>query len=96
VLLKLLGNKTRREILRIVLAEEDAISPKDLAERLNEPLNNVTYHVRTLVGEGGLKLDRTSERRGSLKHFYVAGPLVLAHPEFVAAVLGRGGESDPA
>jgi hypothetical protein len=95
ILEELLANSTRRGVLRIVLAHEAAISPTVLAERLGDPLSNVIYHVRTHVRDDGLKLDHTSNGRGSLEHFYVAGPLVLAYPEFVAATLSRGESGSP-
>jgi len=95
VLLKLLTSPTRCSILRIVLAEREAISPIDLSKRLGEGLSNVSYHVHVLDRDDGLTLDHVANGRAGLKHFYVAGPLVKAYPEFVNSVLtGSGG--DPA
>ncbi len=46
-------------------------SPNDLAERLGEPLGNVSYHVRRLQSFGLIELVRTAQRRGAIEHFYV-------------------------
>jgi DNA-binding transcriptional ArsR family regulator len=93
VLVKLLTNATRRAILRIVLAEEDPISPVELSKRLNDGLSSVNYHVRVLERDNGLTLDHIEDGRNGLKTFYVSGPLVKAFPEFVnAALTAEGGD----
>lgn len=54
-----------------VLTERDA-SPRELAEEIGEPLNNVTYHVNQLRELGCIELVRTERARGGrvLEHFY--------------------------
>jgi len=68
---------TQLAVLR-ELARTEA-SPNHLAERLGEPLGNVSYHVRRLQSFGLIKLARTAQRRGAIEHFYVlAADLVRA------------------
>jgi DNA-binding transcriptional ArsR family regulator len=54
-----------------VLTERDA-SPRELAEEIGEPLNNVTYHVNQLRELGCIELVRTERAGGGrvLEHFY--------------------------
>jgi DNA-binding transcriptional ArsR family regulator len=47
-------------------------SPSELADALEEPLGNVSYHVRVLRELDCLELSRTEPRRGALEHFYRA------------------------
>ena len=49
-------------------------SPRQLAEAIDEPLNNVTYHVKQLRDLGCIELDRTERRAGGrvLERFYRA------------------------
>lgn len=68
-LLIALRHPLRRTILS-VLAGDEPRSPRELAERLDQPLSNLSYHVRVLVDCGALKLVRTQQVRGSTQHFY--------------------------
>lgn len=45
-------------------------SPKELADRLGEPLGNVSYHVRELLYAGVLQKAGTRQVRGAVQHFY--------------------------
>jgi DNA-binding transcriptional ArsR family regulator len=56
-----------------VLVERGA-SPREIADEIGEPLNNVTYHVNQLVKLGCIELDRTEPAGGGrvLEHFYRA------------------------
>jgi DNA-binding transcriptional ArsR family regulator len=51
---------------------ERAASPRELAEEMDEPLNNVTYHVNQLRDLGCIELVRTEPRAGGrvLERFY--------------------------
>jgi DNA-binding transcriptional ArsR family regulator len=51
---------------------ERVASPRELAEEIGEPLNNVTYHVNQLRELGCIELARTEHARGGrvLEHFY--------------------------
>jgi DNA-binding transcriptional ArsR family regulator len=47
-------------------------SPNQLAQELNEPLGNVSYHVKTLLEYNCVELVKTEPRRGAVEHFYRA------------------------
>jgi DNA-binding transcriptional ArsR family regulator len=90
-----LAHPTRPRILR-ELADGGTMSPKQLAEQLDEPLGNVSYHVRTLKAAGLLTLDRKVPRRGAVEHYYrlnakrrgqLADQLVA-----IAALMRNGGD----
>ena len=66
-LMNALAHPLRVEILR---RTSRPTAPKDLADELDEPLGNVSYHVRMLAEAGLLELDRTEPARGALKHYY--------------------------
>lgn len=68
-LLAALRHPLRREILRL-MENEDAISPRDLSDLLEQPLSNVSYHVRVLAGCEAVALVHTVPVRGSMQHFY--------------------------
>src|SRR4051794_15348102 len=57
--------------LRILGAlEHRPASPSELADELDAPLGNVSYHVRQLHGLGLLKLVKETPRRGAVEHYY--------------------------
>ncbi len=70
-LLVALRHPLRREILR-AMAGEKAISPRQIASALGQPLSNVSYHVRVLAECGAVSLVSTKPVRGSMQHFYRA------------------------
>ena len=47
-------------------------SPSELAGELDEPIGNVSYHMRTLADLGMVELVRTEPRRGAVEHYYRA------------------------
>lgn len=49
---------------------EQPISPRELADQLHEPVNDVAYHVRVLRDMGVIVLARTQPVRGVTQHFY--------------------------
>ena len=71
-LLVALRHPLRRDILR-TMAGEEAISPREVAAILCQPLSNVSYHVRVLADCGAIALVGTKAVRGSMQHFYRAG-----------------------
>jgi DNA-binding transcriptional ArsR family regulator len=79
-----LKHPLRRKILKAMGDKES--SPRDLAEALDQPLSNVSYHVRVLINCGVLKLVRTRQVRGSMQHFYRA----LIEDEWARNILGLG------
>lgn len=56
-----------------ILTERKA-SPKQIADELDEPVGNVSYHVRELEQLGLVKLVDEERRRGAVEHFYAAIP----------------------
>ena len=97
-LLIALRHPLRRQILR-VMAERDPISPREISDRLRQPLSNVSYHVRVLADCGAATLVDTAPVRGSMQHFYSSA---IDEP-WALAVLGLseddeatpGGEDGP-
>ena len=78
------------------MADGEAISPREIASDLQQPLSNVSYHVRVLADCGVIELVRTKPVRGSMQHFYrrdVEAPwarLVLGLDETTGRASRRG------
>lgn len=68
-LLVALRHPLRRQILRLMV-DEEAISPRQLSDRLDKPLSNVSYHMRVLADCAAVTLVSTQPVRGSMQHFY--------------------------
>lgn len=68
-LLVALGHPLRRCILKEMAAAE-SLSPRELSLALQQPLSNVSYHVRVLADHGAVTLVETKPVRGSVQHFY--------------------------
>jgi DNA-binding transcriptional ArsR family regulator len=49
---------------------EPGWSPNSLYGAVDEPLGNVSYHVRQLQKAGLIELVATKQRRGALEHYY--------------------------
>jgi DNA-binding transcriptional ArsR family regulator len=77
-LVKALAHPIRVRILGIL--EHRTATPKELAAELGLPLENTSYHVRTLKKFGFIKLERKRQVRGAVEHHYraVARPRVNA------------------
>ena len=69
-LAKALAHPLRVQLLAAL--NEGVASPNELAKRLEEPLTNVSYHVRMLHDLGCIELVQTEPRRGALEHYYRA------------------------
>ena len=54
----------------LVALDEQVSSPKQVADRLGEPLGRVAHHVRLLAELGAIELVSTRPRRGATEHFY--------------------------
>jgi DNA-binding transcriptional ArsR family regulator len=67
---KAFSHPLRARILCIL--EERRASPRQLADELGQPLGNVSYHVRTLLGLKLIRLVKKTPRRGSIEHYYEA------------------------
>jgi DNA-binding transcriptional ArsR family regulator len=68
-LLVALRHPVRRRILR-EMADGCPISPRELSDRLDQQLSNVSYHVRVLADCAAVALVDTKPVRGSMQHFY--------------------------
>lgn len=77
-LVKALAHPLRVRILGLL--EHRTLSPKQLSSELELPVENVSYHVRTLRRLGFIKLVRTRQVRGTIEHYYdlVAPPRMTA------------------
>src|SRR3954463_1838082 len=67
---KALAHPLRVQLLALLNA--GVASPNELAKKLDEPLTNVSYHVRMLHDLGCIELVDTEPRRGALEHYYRA------------------------
>ena len=56
----------------LTVLNERVTSPSELADELDEPIGNVSYHMRTLADLGMVELVRTEPRRGAVEHYYKA------------------------
>jgi len=54
----------------LAMLDEEPSSPVVLANKLDQPLGTIAYHVRTLYDLGLLKLVSTRQRRGATEHYY--------------------------
>jgi DNA-binding transcriptional ArsR family regulator len=69
-LVKALAHPLRIRILAIL--EDRVASPSEIADQLDAPLGNVSYHVRQLAELGLISLVRETPVRGTLEHHYKA------------------------
>jgi DNA-binding transcriptional ArsR family regulator len=69
-LVKGLAHPLRIHILRVL--EDRLASPSEIAEEIDAPLGNVSYHVRFLARVGLIELASTKPRRGAVEHYYRA------------------------
>jgi len=75
-IMKALSHPLRVRILTML--NQKVASPSELADELDEPLGNVSYHMRFLADLNMVKLVRTAPRRGAVEHYYeaLAPPLI--------------------
>jgi DNA-binding transcriptional ArsR family regulator len=69
-IMKALSHPLRLRML--TLLNQRVASPSELAQQLDEPLGNVSYHMRFLADLKMVKLVRTEPRRGAVEHYYEA------------------------
>lgn len=69
-LARALAHPLRPRILQIM--SERVASPNEVSRELDEPLGNVSYHVRMLREYDCIELVRTAPRRGAVEHYYRA------------------------
>jgi DNA-binding transcriptional ArsR family regulator len=56
----------------LTLLNQQVASPNELAERVQQPLGKVAYHVRLLAKLDAIELVETKQRRGAVEHYYRA------------------------
>jgi DNA-binding transcriptional ArsR family regulator len=83
--LRVLAHPTRMKIYTAMVKEP--LSAKDLAERLEQPLARLSYHVRTLADAGLLRPVRQTRRRSAIETHYRA----IATFDISDEVLAAGG-----
>jgi DNA-binding transcriptional ArsR family regulator len=69
-LVRALAHPLRARILRIL--GERVASPVEMSNDLDEPLGNVSYHVKVLREAEAVEEVRNEPRRGAVEHFYKA------------------------
>jgi DNA-binding transcriptional ArsR family regulator len=69
-IMKALSHPLRVRML--TLLNQKVASPSELADELDEPLGNVSYHMRFLAELNMVQLVRTEPRRGAVEHYYQA------------------------
>src|ERR671933_363897 len=69
-IMKALSHPLRVRML--TLLNQKVASPSELADELDEPLGNVSYHMRFLADLNMVELVRTEPRRGAVEHYYQA------------------------
>jgi DNA-binding transcriptional ArsR family regulator len=67
-LVKALAHPLRVQIIGTL--EHRTASPSELAAELEQPLGNVSYHMRRLEKLGLIALEAETRRRGSIEHHY--------------------------
>lgn len=85
-----LAHPTRVRMISQLL-EGGETSPRALSVALDEPLGNVSYHMRYLADLGMVRLESTAPRRGALEHFYVLDADIAELTRRQQAVLGGSG-----
>jgi DNA-binding transcriptional ArsR family regulator len=92
-LLVALGHPTRRQILR-EMDGRPPTSPREITEKLDETLSNISYHFRVLAESGVLRLVTTRPVRGSTQHFYGVSIDADWAQALLAADESRGADGD--
>jgi DNA-binding transcriptional ArsR family regulator len=65
-----IGHRIRVHIL--IVLNEGTYTPAEIAEIIDEPLNNVSNHIRELVENGSIEVAKTEQRRNATQHWYRA------------------------
>src|SRR5215212_7516565 len=65
-----MAHPLRRRILRWMVDNGGDVSPRELADSLDQPLSRLSYHVKILAKCGAIEPAGTKQVRGSTQHFY--------------------------
>lgn len=76
-----MSHPTRMYAMKVLF--ERTASPREIAAEMEEPVNNVTYHVKRLLELGCVELVNVKPARGGrvLEHFYRATSHVIFHDD---------------
>ena len=78
------GHRIRVHIL--IVLNEGTFSAGQIAAIIEEPLNNVSNHIRELLDAGSIELAETKRVRNTLQHYYRAVEIPHYSDEEVAAM----------
>lgn len=81
------GHRTR--VLILILLNEGVYTPAQLAEIIDEPVNNVSNHIKELVEAGSIELAKTEPRRNTTQHYYRAMQMPFYSDEDIEAMTPR-------
>lgn len=78
------GHRIRVHIL--IVLNEGTFTPAQIAEIIEEPLNNVSNHIRELLDAGSIELAEAKRVRNTIQHYYRAIEMPHYTDEEVAAM----------
>jgi DNA-binding transcriptional ArsR family regulator len=78
------GHRTRVHIL--IVLNEGTFTPGQIAQTIEEPLNNVSNHIRELLDAGSIELVKTEQVRNTNQHYYRAVEIPHYSDEDIAAM----------
>jgi DNA-binding transcriptional ArsR family regulator len=79
-----LNHKTRVRILTVLY--EGTFTVKQIAETIEEPLSNVSNHVKEMLDGGSIEIAKTEIVRNAVQHWYRAVKMPYYSEEDVAAM----------
>ncbi|HET7445325.1 MAG TPA: winged helix-turn-helix domain-containing protein [Solirubrobacterales bacterium] len=79
-----LGHRIRVHIL--IVLNEGTFTPAQIARIIDEPLNQVSNHIRELVDAGSIELAKTEQVRNATLHYYRAVEMPYYSDEEYAAM----------
>ncbi len=78
------AHPTRVHIL--IVLNEGTFTPRQIAEILDKPLNNVSNHIRELADAGSIEVAKTEQVRNATLHYYRAVEMPFYSEEEAAAM----------
>lgn len=71
----------RIRIEALSMMNDAPMSPREIAEALDEDLDRVSHHIRSLFGDGSIELVKEEKRGNTIEHIYRAVKLALVTSE---------------
>jgi DNA-binding transcriptional ArsR family regulator len=78
------GHRIRVHVL--IVLNEGTYTPGEIARIIDEPLNNVSNHIRELLDAGSIELAETRRVRNTIQHYYRAIEMPFYSDEEMAAM----------